>query len=490
MNELSDFALIVLVVAGGSSLAILATQLGHRLPIPAPVLFLIAAAVASDVWPQLREDVSIRTVERVAVVALIVVLLNGGMDIGWRRFRAAAAPTISIGVLGTFITAGVMTLGAHVLLGLDWTLAGVVGAALAPTDPAVVFSVLGRKEIGGRSGTVLEGEAGVNDPAGIALMLGVIELATHDDASFWVIFEDFGKEMAIGLVLGVIGARVIVPALRRVNLGSEALYPVLVLTLAAVLYAVTSLVSGSGFLAVFIMGLFLGDAITPYKVEIQRFQGSLAGLAEVVVFIALGLTIDITDLSAQTWLDGAILALVLAVIARPLTVALTLVRTGLSRRERAFIAWSGLKGAVPILLAAFAIISHVDGAERVYGTVFVVVLFSVLGQGTLVPWVAGRLKIPMDEHPAQPWEISVPLSREPHAAHELTVARGSEVDGLAADALALDPRDWITMVVRDGHPLAPRSPLVLAAGDRVFLLADPDRAQQLAERFGQSPQSQ
>jgi cell volume regulation protein A len=397
LSELSDFALIVLVVAGGSSLAILATQLGRRLPIPAPVLFLIAAAVASDVWPALRDDVSIRTVERIAVVALVVVLLNGGMDIGWRRFRASMGPIVSLGVLGTFVTAGVMTVAAHVVLGLDWTLAGIVGAALAPTDPAVVFSVLGGREIGGRSGTVLEGEAGVNDPAGIALMLGVIELATHPGASWTVIVGDFAQEMAIGLVFGLAGARLIVPALRRVRLGSDALYPVLVLMLAAVLYAVTSVASGSGFLAVFIMGLVLGDATTPHQRAIERFHGSLAGLAEVTVFIALGLTVDITHLSAQTWRDGVLLGLALAVVARPLTVALTLVRTALSRPERAFIAWSGLKGAVPILLAAFAIIEGVHGADRVYGLVFVAVLFSVLGQGTLVPWVGARLGIPMQD---------------------------------------------------------------------------------------------
>jgi cell volume regulation protein A len=397
LSELSDFALIVLVVAGGSSLAILATQLGRRLPIPAPVLFLIAAAVASDVWPALRDDVSIRTVERIAVVALVVVLLNGGMDIGWRRFRASMGPIVSLGVLGTFVTAGVMTVAAHVVLGLDWTLAGIVGAALAPTDPAVVFSVLGGREIGGRSGTVLEGEAGVNDPAGIALMLGVIELATHPGASWTVIAGDFAQEMAIGLVFGLAGARLIVPALRRVRLGSDALYPVLVLMLAAVLYAVTSVASGSGFLAVFIMGLVLGDATTPHQRAIERFHGSLAGLAEVTVFIALGLTVDITHLSAQTWRDGVLLGLALAVVARPLTVALTLVRTALSRPERAFIAWSGLKGAVPILLAAFAIIEGVHGADRVYGLVFVAVLFSVLGQGTLVPWVGARLGIPMQD---------------------------------------------------------------------------------------------
>ncbi|QEC49763.1 potassium/proton antiporter [Baekduia soli] len=484
MSELTDFALIVIVVAGASSLAIVSTQLGTWLPVPAPVIFLLAAAGAAAIVPGLRDDLSIRTVERVAVVALIVVLLNGGMDIGWRRFRASAVPIVSIGVLGTFITAGVMTLAAHWLLGLSWTASGVVGAALAPTDPAVVFSVLGRREIGGRSGTTLEGEAGVNDPAGIALMLGVIELATHPGGSFLIIVEDFAKEMAIGLVVGVVGARVLVAALRRLTLGSEALYPVMVLVLAAVLYAATSLVSGSGFLAVFIAGLVLGDATTPYKLEVQRFQGSLAGLAEVVVFIALGLTVDIAGLSATTWLHGALLAVVLAVVARPLTVAVTLVRTALSGRERVFVAWSGLKGAVPILLAAFAVISGVEGARQVYGLVFVVVLFSVLGQGTLVPWIARRLAIPMHEHPAQPWQLHVPLSEEPEGVHEFRVTAGSPAAGATVGGLGLGDEDWVSFVVRDGRTLTPRDGLVLATGDRVFVLADPTRQDVIARVFG------
>jgi potassium/hydrogen antiporter len=153
-------------------------------------------------------------------------------------------------------------------------LAGIVGAALAPTDPAVMFSVLGRREVAGRSGTTLEGEAGVNDPAGIALMLGMIELATHEDASFWVVGREFAVEMSVGLAFGLVGA-LLIPLLRRLQLPSEGLYPVLAVVLAAALYAATSLAHGSGFLAVFIAGLFLGDARLPYKGEIERFQGSL-----------------------------------------------------------------------------------------------------------------------------------------------------------------------------------------------------------------------
>jgi potassium/hydrogen antiporter len=205
MTEISDFAGIVLVVTVGFALAVLSTKLTERVPVPAPALFLLAAAVVSDIWPGVYEAVEIETVERIAVVALVVILFNGGIDIGWRRFRASAGPILSLGVLGTFATAALVAVIAHYALGFEWTLAGIVGAAIAPTDPAVMFSVLGRREVAGRSGTILEGEAGVNDPAGIALMIGMIELSTHADASFWVVVRQFAVEMSIGVALGVLG---------------------------------------------------------------------------------------------------------------------------------------------------------------------------------------------------------------------------------------------------------------------------------------------
>ena len=202
MTEISDFAGIVLVVTAGFALAVLSTKLTERVPVPAPALFLLGAAAVSDIWPRVYEAVPIRTVERIAVVALVVILFNGGIDIGWRRLRASAAPILSLGVLGTFGTAGLVAVVGHYALGFDWILAGIVGAAVSPTDPAVMFSVLARREVAGRSGTTLEGEAGVNDPAGIALMLGMIELATHADASFWVVAREFAIEMSIGAALG------------------------------------------------------------------------------------------------------------------------------------------------------------------------------------------------------------------------------------------------------------------------------------------------
>jgi cell volume regulation protein A len=261
------------------------------------------------------------------------------------------------------------------------------------------------------------------------------------------------------------------------------MYPVLALVLAGALYGATSLAHGSGFLAVFIAGLFLGDARLPYKGEIKRFSGSFASLAEVVVFVALGLTIDFGGLSGRVWLEGVVLGLVLALLARPLIVLLTLGLARLSWGERAFISWSGLKGAVPILLAAFALLGGVDGAVHVYGVVFVVVLVSVVGQGTLVAFVARALHIPMRERPALPWELSVRLGDEPQPAHEFEVHVGSRAAGRTIRDLPLGDHAWVTLVVRDGTPTRPSGSLELRIGDRVLLLAEANDLEPLTRLF-------
>jgi potassium/hydrogen antiporter len=385
----------VLVVAGGLLLALIATKLNERFPVPEPALFLLLAAIASDIFPELSERLSIQQVERIGVVALIVILFNGGTLVGSRRFRVAAVPIFSLGVLGTFATAGVIAVAAHYLFDFSWTIAGILGAALAPTDPAVMFSVLGQREIRGRAGTILEGESGVNDPVGIALMIGMIELAQNADASFWVVVEEFTIEMTIGLAVGVVGAAAMRPLL-RFSLPNPGLYPLRTLAAAGVIYGAASALHGSGFLAVFVAGVALGDADVPLRDSIERFHTSLASLAEVVVFAALGLTIDVTEvLSSTRFLEGLALALILALIARPLAVGPLLLPIRMRPKERLFVIWGGLRGAVPILLAAFALLAEVEDARRVYEIVFVVVAFSVLVQGSSIPWVAQRLGIPM-----------------------------------------------------------------------------------------------
>ncbi|MFL5924831.1 MAG: cation:proton antiporter [Gaiellaceae bacterium] len=394
MSEITDYGVVVLAVAGVLGLAVFSNKLSERFPIPAPAIFLLAAAGAAHFFPRLGRQLSILGVERLAVVALVLILFDGGMRVGWRRFRRSAVPITLLGVFGTFATAGLIALAGRYLFQFSWTGAGLLGAALAPTDPAVMFSVLGNREVGGRTGTILEGESGVNDPVGIALMLGMLELATHADATFWIVVREFVVEMTVGLAVGVAGAWVVLQTLRRIHLANPALYPLRSLAAAGVIYGVAAAAHGSGFLAVFVAGILIGDAPYPRRDDVERFHTSLASLAEVVVFIALGLSVNKVNL-APVWTDGILIALILAFLARPLATWPLLAPLRLRRNEQLFVMWSGLKGAVPILLAAFVLLEDVGGAERIYAIVFVVVAFSVAVQGGSVPFVARRLGIPM-----------------------------------------------------------------------------------------------
>ena len=482
MNVVEEFNNNVLIVSVALLLALATFWVTRWLPIPAPALLLIAAAIASDI----SSDLGIKavTVERIGVVALIVILLDGGIHVGWRRFRGSAFPIAALGIVGTFITAAVIALAAHYFLDFGWTTSWLIGAALAPTDPAVMFSVLGNREVGGRSGTILEGESGVNDPVGIALMIGIIEFAQTDDGSIWDIAEEFGLQMAVGLVVGVAAGLLLAPVIQRVSLPREGLYPIRVLVAAGVAYGAASVLHGSGFLAVFITGLLIADVHAPYKTEIERFHTALASLAEIAVFIALGLTIaGPTDL----WDDlpeGLVLALVLAFVARPIAVAALLPRVGLRLGERLFVMWGGLKGAVPILLAAFVLIADVEDSLTVYNIVFVVVAFSVIVQGSTIPLVARRLRVPMRTVELSPWDYSIRLRSRPEAIRSFVVRGGSRVVGRAIRDLPLGEDTWISLVVREGEARHPRGSYVLAPNDEVHVLTSEVDIPALQRLFG------
>jgi cell volume regulation protein A len=473
LTEISDFGLIVLAVSATVFVALLGMRLADRLALPYAAVILVGAIVLAAASDSVRDELSILDVERLTVVALVIILFDGGLHIGLRRFQRSLGPILVLGVLGTFATAGLVACAAHYILGLDWIFAGLVGAAIAPTDPAVTFSLFGSREIRGRAGTILEGEAGMNDPVGIALMIGMIELATHDDEDFSIVVSEFVVEMTFGLLVGVAGALALLPIMRHVRLTGVSLYPIRVLAGAGIIYGLAAVVGGSGFLAAFVAGVILGDAAAPRKGEIEGFLSSLSGLAEIAAFVALGLTVALGDVeSGETWVDGIVLALILAFVARPLAALPLLLPARLTWGERVFIAWAGLKGAVPILLGALALLSGVDGADRLYGIVFIVVLFSVVVQGASVPIVARRLRIPfrrVDEDLAEVLEFVV---------REEAFASGRRV----AD-LPLGERAWVGALIRGGHPLPLSGNVVLEPGDRVHVYSQPEDAAALERIF-------
>ena len=473
MNEVTEFGTAVLAVSAAVFVALLGMRLADRLAVPYAAIFLVGAVVLGEVVPAAEQLLSTKEVERIAVVALMVILFHGGLHIGLRRFRQAVGPILALGIVGTFLTAAIVALAARYLLGFSWIEAGLIGAAVAPTDPAVTFSVFGAREVRGRSGTILEGEAGMNDPVGIALMIGMIELATADEGTLAIVVEEFAIQMVLGLAVGVAGAFALLPAMRHIRLASPALYPIRVLAGAGVIYGLAAITGGSGFLAVFVAGILLGDLAAPRKGEIEGFHASLAGLAEIAAFVALGLSIAISDLSKLgVWEDGLALAIILAFVARPLAVGSLLLPARLRFGERLFVVWGGLKGAVPILLGALAVLAGVEEAERLYGIVFVVVLFSVTVQGATIPLVAQKLRVPfrlIDHDLAEVVEFVV---------RDDAFARGRRLG-----ELPLGERAWVGVLIRDGRPRPVGGGVVLEAGDRVHVYCQPEDSAALERLF-------
>ncbi len=481
MSETAQYALIMALTGAVALGAVLVNRLSARLRIPAPVWMLAAAAVAVQLIPGIPAPPE-GAVEQAVTVALILILFDGGRHIGWARLRPSLVPIVVLGVFGTFLTAAGGGVLLHLGFGLAWYVALLVATAVSPTDPAVVFSVLGRNEIAGRSGTILEGESGANDPIGIALMGGLLAAGGLSGAAFSSIAVDFVLQMAIGVAVGIAGGVALLAFMRRVSLPSEALYPLRTLASVLIIYGGTTLLHGSGFLAVFVAGIIIGHRRAPYQREIERFHAALAGLAEIVAFVGLGLTIDLTVLARMdVWLPGLILGLALAIVIRPLVVGLCLLPAQLERGERAFVMFAGLKGAVPILLGLFLLGADVPDAERLYGIVVIVVIFSVVVQGSLVAPVARRLGVPMQPVRPEPWTVAVRLQAEPDTAYQVSIAAGSVVDGRTVEEVAdLVGNVWISMVVRDGVLLPARGNTQLRAGDLVTLLIDEDSSHEVA----------
>ncbi len=469
MPDSESFGLAILIAGLVGVAAVLSSRVSERLRIPAPAFFLIGAALASDIWPELGH-LSFGSMEQVVSIALAIILFDGGMHIGWKRFRSVAAAATWIGIAGTLVTAGAVALAAHLLFSFGWRASLLIGTALAPTDPAVVFSVLGRREVGGRSGVLLEGESGANDPVGIALLVALLGATGGGLSQAGAVAGVFVLQMVVGVVAGLAGGWALLAFMRRVPLPNEGLYPLRVLASVLAIYGAATVAHGSGFLAVFVAGIFIGDERAPYKGEIARFHSSLASLAELVAFVMLGLTVQLHDLANHwDWLVGLVLAMLVAFAIRPLLVGALLLPVRLRRNERLFVVWAGLKGAVPILLGAFIVESHVPGKGRLYDIIYLVVAFSVIVQGGTVPWLARRLKIPLRTRDPEPWSLGVRFQEEPEGLHRFVVT--PEAAGTAVQDLPLPEDAWISFILRRGRLVPVQADTVLEARDEVIVLA-------------------
>ena len=473
VDDVTRFGFEVLLVSAAVLIALAGNGISRTLRVPAPALFLVGAALASDIWPALGR-LSAQMDSRIVTVALVIILFDGGMGLGWRRLRPSLAPVLWLGVAGTLVTAGGMALAAHALFGFSWRSALLLGTALAPTDPAVVFSVLGGRELSGRTGTILEGESGANDPVGIALLVSVLAATGVGAGAVWTGLGQFALQLGVGVAVGAaagFGLRWIV---HHVPLPSEQLYPLRVIAGATATYGLATVAHGSGFLAVLLAGVLMGDARGPFQSEVERFTSALASLGEIVAFTVLGLSVPlISVLTSNDLLIGLALGALLILVVRPVLVGALVIPIRLRLPERVFVLWAGLKGAVPILLGLFVLESREPDAMQLYRIIFVVVLLSVVVQGGSVPTAARLLRLPMRENePPHPYATGLRFRTAPEGLHRYTVRAGSTADGARLADLGLGDRAWPSLARRDGEMLPLRHETRLRPGDHVLVQGD------------------
>jgi potassium/hydrogen antiporter len=375
-------------------LSIVAWKVSSRLGIPALLLFLVIGMLAGSDGPGGIYFDDALAAQSVGIVALAFILFAGGLETDWKTVRPALGAALSLSTLGVLLTAAVVAVFSLWLLRVSFTEGLLLGAIVSATDAAAVFSVLGARNIQltGKLLPLLELESGTNDPMAIFLTVGLTNLLTNPHESIFSILLLFARQMGIGIVAGLLLGGVAIWILKRLNLDVEGLYRVFTIALVLFSYGLTALLGGSGFLAVYLVGLLLGNSAVQRVDRLSRFHDSLAWLMQIAMFLILGLLVFPSRLPA-VFISGLLITGVAVFIARPVSVLLALLPVKMSFREKLFVSWVGLRGAVPIVLATFPLLAGLNKASFLFDLVFFVVLASVLLQGASVPLVAKWLGV-------------------------------------------------------------------------------------------------
>jgi cell volume regulation protein A len=460
--------------------ALAASLLAGRLRVPGLLLFLVLGmAIGSDGlgWVQFDDYAVARDL---GIVALAVILYEGGLTTDVRQLRQVAGAAASLAVLGTLLTAAITGLAASWLLDLSLPEGMLLGAIVASTDVAAIFALLRGSGLQPRLARLLEGEAGSNDPVAILLVIGLIEWIVQPSYGVADMLVLFAEQVVIGLAAGVGVGWLAAAVLRRAELPTVGLYPVASLTAGFVAFGAADVLGGSGFLAIYLTGLSLSRADIPAWRTITAFHDGLAWVAQLTMFLTLGLLVFPSQF-ASVALEGTLLALVLTFVARPVAIAVSAAFVSLTFAERVVLGWAGLRGAVPVVLATFPVLAGIPSSLEFFNIVFFAVLLSLLIQGTTFVEVARRLGLttPGAGLPEPIVEVAT-LRRLGAEVVEHVVREGDAACGMAVRDLRLPHESVLNVIVRGEQAIPPRGSTRVRPGDRLHVLIRREAADEAA----------
>jgi cell volume regulation protein A len=469
--------LVGAILAGSLVIALGAARVG----VPSLVAFLALGMLLGSDGPGGIYFDDAELARTVGVAGLAAILFEGGLSTSWRRLRRVAVPAVLLATIGVVATAVLTGVAAYFLFDLSRLESVLLGAVVASTDAAAVFATLRFTHIRRRLARTLEAETGGNDPVAIALTIGLIDWLEKRSFAFTDLVVLVVRQLGLGLVIGVALGAAATWAFARLPHSIGAFAPVASVATGALTFGVADVIGGSGFLAVYLVGLAVGSTPSRYRRQLVAFHEGLAFLAQVAMFVVLGLLVFPTDLPAVA-LPGLALAVLLVVLIRPAAVWISTALENFTARERALLGWAGLRGAVPIVLATFVLSSDVGHSETIFNAVFFVVVVSALVQGTTLEWVAKRLAL-VDPRPAV---VAPPLEVDALGSLELIefdVAGDHAIAGAAVRELGLPRTALIAVVARGADTIPPRGSTVIEPGDRLFVLAPRSARPEVEDAF-------
>ncbi len=466
-------------------LSVVIARLSQNLGVPTLLLFIgVGMLAGSEGIGQIEFD-DPSMAQSIGIIALIFILFSGGLDTRWGQVSKVIRPGISLATLGVFLTCGFVALFVHLALGFSLLKSLLLGAIISSTDAAAVFSVLrGRNlHLNHRVRSLLELESGSNDPMAIFLTVAVITAMQTPDGPWWMMGSLFFQQMGLGALFGFGLGKGMILFLNRIRFSYDGMYPVFAMAFSGLVFSLTDIVGGSGFLAVYIAGLVVGNGTVAHKRAIQRFFDGLAWLSQIGMFLILGLLVFPTHLlgvlGSGLWVSAALIF-----VARPLSVFIGMMFSKWSLSEKSFIAWVGLRGAVPVILATFPLLAGIPEADLLFNIVFFVVLTSTLIQGWSIPVVARLLKVtvPPGRNSDSTLEFHAPEGANMEIM-EFILPFGAAAAGRSVLELGLPDDVLIVLVCRGETFIVPSGRTVLEEGDIIQVLVNKGNLQPVVKAF-------
>jgi potassium/hydrogen antiporter len=456
----------------------IAVRLSSRLGLPSLLVYLAIGLALGESGLGIRFD-DAALARHLGLGALVLIIAEGGLASRWRAVRPALVPASILATIGVLISVAVLGLMVHLLLGFDARLSLLYGAVLSSTDAAAVFSTLRRLPLRQRLVTIVEAESGMNDAIVVLLvvMLSAPSTGFHWTQILQAIYQLAGG-VAIGLTVGSAGAY----AMRRVALPAAGLYPLAAVGLTVFAYSLGAIAGVSGFIAIYVAGIILGNSKLPHRQAILGFADGLGWIAQIGLFVLLGLLAS-PDQLIHAVVPGLLVGAALLFVARPVSVILCMTPLRMPWREQAFLSWAGLRGAVPIVLATVPLSGHLPGALELFDVVFVVVVVFTLVQGTTLPPVARRLRVTAVNQATELRVETAPLDTMRAELLEFEVPIGSKLNGVHLDELRLPVGAVVTLVLRDGVGFVPVSGTRIKTRDALLIVSTSDIRDQVEQRI-------